>query len=169
MLHADIPKWFAVYTRSRAEKKVARELEKKGIECYLPLYKTIRQWSDRRKKVEEPLIRSYTFVRIVNKEYLPVLQTDGVVNIVSFSGQPVPVPDWQIQNLKILLGAETEFNHEAEEFEKGQEVLIGGGPLRGLRGIVINKKGIHKLVISISALNYNITLDINPRFVQPVA
>src|SRR4030042_6761553 len=104
--------WFAAYTRSRAEKAVARELEKQHINYYLPLYKTIRQWSDRKKKVEEPLIRSYIFVHITDKEYRKVLETSGVVNIVHFSGKPVSIPDWQIDNLKILMGAEVPLDNE---------------------------------------------------------
>jgi len=77
MIDHKIPCWFAAYTRSRNEKKVAGELEEQHIEYYLPLIKTIRQWSDRKKKVEVPLINSYIFVRIIEKEYLKVLQTTG--------------------------------------------------------------------------------------------
>jgi len=166
MIDNKIPLWFAAYTRSRAEKAVARELEKQQINYYLPLYKTIRQWSDRKKKVEEPLIRSYIFVHITHKEYRRVLETSGVVNIVHFSGQPVPIPDWQIDNLKILLGAEIPIDHETREFTAGEEVCITRGQLTGLRGTVIYVKGKHKLVISINALNYNVTVDIDPAFVE---
>jgi transcription antitermination factor NusG len=162
------PAWYAVYTHSRAEKKVARELEKQGIQYYLPLYKTIRQWSDRKKKVEEVLIRSYLFVRIVEKEYMPVLKTPGVITIIHFSGKPVPIPDWQIENLKIVLGAEVPVTNEIKELEKGREVRITRGSLEGLRGIILKVKGHHKLVISINALNYNMTIDIDPRFVETV-
>src|SRR4030042_7161304 len=88
--------WFAAYTRSRAEKAVARELEKQHINYYLPLYKTIRQWSDRKKKVELPLIRSYIFVRITRKEYTKVVETFGVVNIVCFSGKRGPLPGGRV-------------------------------------------------------------------------
>jgi len=161
-----IPCWFAAYTRSRAEKAVARELEKQHINHYLPLYKTIRQWSDRKKKVEEPLIRSYIFVHITDKEYRKVLETMGVVNIIHFSGKPVPIPDWQIENLKILMGAQIPIDHEMREFTAGEEVCIRYGPLAGLRGTVIHVQGKHKLVISINALNYNVTIDIDPGFVE---
>ena len=168
MIDPRTPQWFAAYTRSRAEKQVARELEKQGIEYYLPLYTTIRQWSDRKKKVEEPLIRSYIFVHIVEKEYLPVLQVPGVVTIVRFSGKPVPVPDWQIENLKILMGARVPVTQETREFEKGEEVCITRGALQGLRGTITRIHSQHKLVISINALNYNVTIDIDPGFVEGV-
>jgi transcription antitermination factor NusG len=162
------PAWYAAYTRSRAEKQVARELEKQGIEHYLPLFTTIRQWSDRKKKVEEPLIRSYIFVHITEKEYLPVLQTTGVVSIVRFCGKAVPVPDWQIENLRILLGNELPPFGEIDDFDRGTEVRITRGTLQGLRGIITRIHGRHKLVISIHALNYNLTLDIDPGYVEAV-
>ncbi|MBN1159071.1 MAG: UpxY family transcription antiterminator [Bacteroidales bacterium] len=168
MIHPSKPLWYAAYTKSRNEKKVARELGKQGIEYYLPLYKTIRQWSDRKKKVEEPLIRSYIFVRIIQKEYLPVLQTNGVVNIVRFEGKPVPIPDWEIENLKIALGAEVPLTQESRVFTEGEEVSISHGPLQGLRGTIIRIQGRQKLVISISALNYQFTIDINPAFVENI-
>jgi len=163
-----IPQWFAAYTKSRNEKKVARELDKQGIEYFLPLVRTLRQWSDRKKKVEEPLIPSYIFVRITEREYRKVLETSGVVTIVHFSGKPVPVPDWQIMNLKILMGTELPVDHETREFDEGIEVRINRGTLEGLRGIITEVKGRHKLVITIHALNYNLTIDIDPAFVEPV-
>ncbi len=112
--------WYAAYTHSRAEKKVARELEKQGIEHYLPLIKTLKQWTDRKKKVEEPLIRSYIFVHITEKEYMDVLHTAGVMTIVRFSGKPVAIPDWQIENLKILLGTSLPITVENREFVDGR-------------------------------------------------
>jgi len=165
---ADKPAWYAAYTRSKSEKQAARELAKQGIGYYLPLYTTLRQWSDRKKKVEEPLIRSYIFVHITEKEYLPVLQTPGVVTIVKFGGKPVPVPDWQIENLKILMGAKVPFTEDTREFEKGEEVCITQGVLHGLRGTITRISGHHKLVISIHALNFNVTIDIDPGFVVAV-
>jgi transcriptional antiterminator RfaH len=166
MIDTKIPHWYAAYTRSRTEKKVARDLEEQHIEYYLPLYKTIRQWSDRKKKVEVPLINSYIFVRIVEKEYLKVLQTIGVVNIVCFSGKPVPIPDWQIENLKLMLGAEVPFTTEFRELEEGEEVVVRSGQLMGLKGTIMQVQGRHKLLIRISALSYNLILDIDPRFVE---
>jgi transcriptional antiterminator RfaH len=162
------PQWYAAYTRAKNEKKVAAELAKQRIEHYLPLRTTIRQWSDRKKKVQLPLINSYVFVRITNKEYMKVLQTMGVVNIIHFSGVPVPIPDWQIDNLKILLGADVPIQSEPIELQKGQEVRINNGPLLGLRGTVLMVKGHHKLVICINALNCNMTIDIDLRLVEPV-
>ena len=162
------PVWYAAYTRSKAEKRVAWELEKMGVDYYLPLIETIRQWSDRKKKVIVPLIRSYIFVHITPKEHFPVLEVPGVVRILHFCNKPVPIPAWQIQNLKILLGAEVPMSVDCKQFVKGKEVRINQGQLTGLRGKILRVKGQHKLVISISALDYNLTIDIDPGFVVPI-
>jgi transcriptional antiterminator RfaH len=161
--------WYAVYTHSKAEKKVAAELAKNGIDHYLPLQMTIRQWSDRKKKVLMPLIKSYIFVHITPKEHISVVKVWGVMKIIHFGGKPVSIPDWQIRNLKILLDAEVPIGRDYDEFETGNEVHITQGSLKGLRGKILHVKGQHKLVISIDALNYNLTVDIDPRFVDPVA
>jgi transcriptional antiterminator RfaH len=158
--------WYAAYTHFRAEKRVARELSKRGVENFLPLYKTIKQWSDRKKKVEEVLIRSYIFVHITRKEFLPVLTTSGVMTIIHFSGKPVPIPDWQIQNLKIVVGANVPVTSNIHKLTKGREVLINRGSLQGLRGTILRVKGHHKIVISIQALNYSLSIDIDPAFVE---
>jgi len=162
------PVWYAAYTRSRAEKKVALELTELKIKHYLPLVLTLRQWSDRKKKVLIPLIRSYIFVHITRREHLPVLEVPGVVRIVHFCGRPVPIPDWQIQNLKILIGADVPISPFRRHFEKGKEVRITQGTLNGLRGKILRIRGKNKLVISISALDFNLTIDIDPVFVQPM-
>jgi transcription antitermination factor NusG len=160
--------WYAVYTHSRAEKKVARELTKQRIEHYLPLIKTLKQWTDRKKKVEEPLIRSYIFVRIPENDYLDVLHTPGVMTLIRFSGKLVAIPDWQIDNLRILLGTSLPITVENRELITGEEVRITRGTLEGLRGIIQKIKGEHKLVISIHALHYHLTVDIDPGFVEIV-
>jgi transcription antitermination factor NusG len=97
-----------------------------------------------------------------------VLQTSGVVSIISFCGKPVPVPDWEITNLKIIQGTELPVTHEEREFTAGETVHITRGTLQGLRGIIVHIKGRQKLVISISALNYNLSIDIDPAFVEKV-
>ncbi len=169
MLLSAVPKWYAVYTRSRAEKKVAEEFRKQEIEHYLPLYKTIRQWSDRKKRIELPLIRSYVFVRIGRKDYLKVLQTLHVIKIVHFLGKPVPIPEWQVKNLMILMGAQVEVSAtDIKNYEKGEEVIIKSGILQGLRGIIIKIKGKQKILVTISALNFNIVYDINALLIEKI-
>ena len=96
----DSKKWFAIYVKSRNEKKVFKQLEDMGIESFLPLITRVKQWSDRKKKVEEPLFRSYIFVKISLKDYYTVLNIPGVVKFVCFEKNPVPVPENQIVAIK---------------------------------------------------------------------
>ncbi|MFO7658384.1 MAG: UpxY family transcription antiterminator [Bacteroidales bacterium] len=162
-----VKKWYAVYTKSRVEKKAASELEFTGIEVYLPLMKTIRRWSDRRKRILVPLIRSYLFVKITESDCYNVLQTNGVVSIVKFSGKPVPIPEWQIQNLKILLGSGKSFKVSVKDFHEGDLVTIKTGVLTGVKGIVTKIRGRNKLVISLDALDYSLTVSIHAALVEP--
>ena len=92
-------KWYAVYTRSRFEKKAAERLAEQGIEAYVPLQRVMRQWSDRRKPVLEPAFRSYVFVRINHLHYYKVLDTPGIVRYVFFDGKPAVVRDEEIETL----------------------------------------------------------------------
>ena len=158
--------WYAAYTKFKAEKKVAQYLGEQGFDHFLPLIWTLRQWSDRKKKVQIPLIKSYIFVHVTEKERLRVLQIPGVVKIVSFGGKPVPIPDWQIQNLKILIGAEIPVSTDIKDFERGEQVIITSGSLKGQRGTIIYVKGQRKLAISIEALDYNLTIDIDKYYVE---
>ena len=93
------PLWYAVYTRSRSEKSLMELLKEKGIEAYVPLRKVIHQWSDRKRLVEEPLIRSYCFVKVSNKDYYEVLNTQGAVRYIWFSGKAASIPERQIDTL----------------------------------------------------------------------
>ena len=88
--------WHVVYTRSRTEKKVCDELTINNIECFLPLQKKLRQWKDRKKWVEMPLMSGYCFVHVSRKEYDKVLQTNNVVCYITFEGKAAAIPDKQI-------------------------------------------------------------------------
>jgi transcription antitermination factor NusG len=99
---------------------------------------------------------------------MDVLHTAGVMTIVRFSGRPVAIPDWQIENLKILMGTALPITVENHDFVEGEEVRITRGTLEGLRGVIQQIKGEHKLVISIHALHYHLTVDINPAYVETV-
>src|SRR4051812_43960085 len=95
-------KWYPVYTHARAEKKACQALIKKGIETYLPLNRQLKQWSDRKKWVEEPFIKSYLFVYITEQEQMEVLMTKGIARFIYFSGKITCMPFTQIDELKLL-------------------------------------------------------------------
>src|SRR5437870_2014519 len=94
------PRWYAVYTCARHEKRVAAQLEQKTVESYLPLYNTVHRWKDRRAQVQLPLFPGYVFVRIALRERLKVLEVSGVVRLVGMQGRPAPLPEDEIVALR---------------------------------------------------------------------
>ncbi len=154
--------WYALYTRSRTEKKVHTELIARGIESFLPLQKTLKQWSDRKKWVEEPLIRSYIFVRITEKEYFDVLNTPGAVRFIFFEGKAAAIPDWQIKALRHIIETGMEVEVTDQGLETGDRVLITRGPFRDMPGELIEIKGKRKVVLRIDHIGHSILLTISP-------
>jgi transcription antitermination factor NusG len=160
--------WYAMYTKSRHEKKVMDLLQEKGIEAYVPLRKVLKQWSDRRKWVEEPLIRSYCFVRVNRKDYFEALNTHGAVRYVFFSGKPAPIPNRQIDTLRAVTGADVEVECLTGIFTPGRIVRVTAGALCGLTGELISISGKKKVIIRIDHLEQVITVAISPLLLEPV-
>lgn len=128
-------KWFALYTRPRHEFKAELELVEKGIETYLPKITKMKKWSDRNKKVTEPLFKSYIFIYVNERERYFSVQSKSIVKVVNFRGVPASLPDWQIENLKKLLSS----NPDAflnDLIKIGTHVKIVDGPFAGVEGII---------------------------------
>ncbi len=162
-----VKRWYALYTKSRAEKKVAVLIEETGAEVYLPLQKTLKQWSDRRKIVHEPLFRSYVFIRIGDHDFEKVLKIPGAVCFVTFAKEKVPVPDYQIEAVRTFLG-EQALPEPLEYFQTGNQVEVAYGSLKGLRGRLISDKNQRKLIVQIDAVNQNITLKLSSHLLRKV-
>jgi transcriptional antiterminator RfaH len=158
--------WYAFYLRSRSEKRVSERISEAGTEVYLPLIRTLKRWNDRKKWVEEPLIKSYIFVYIHPTEIYRILQTEAVVKVVSFSGDPAPVPDIQIENLRQIIASGSEVVVTTETYEKGDMIEVVSGPLAGIRGQLIALKGKHKIMVSIDNLQCSILVTLNPNQVK---
>lgn len=154
--------WFALYTKSRNEKKVHELLVARGIESFLPLQKTLKQWSDRKKWIEEPMIRSYVFVRITEREYFEVLNTPGAVRFIFFEGKVAVIPDWQINAIREILASGEEVEVTDQYLEAGDKVLIKRGPFRDMPGELISFKGSRKVVLRIDHIGHSILLTISP-------
>jgi transcription antitermination factor NusG len=163
--------WYALYTAPRSEKKAYAELFSKGIDAYLPLQRTLKQWSDRKKWVEEPLFRSYIFVNITGKQYFDVLNTPGIVRYITFEGKAVPIPQRQIDAIRYFLAEEPlpedRGKSDAPDLVPGSAVEIIRGPLRGLTGILVDFQGQKKVRIEIEALGQYLNLTISSRDLQP--
>ena len=152
--------WYALYTRPRHEKKVNSLLIDKKFEVYLPTISRVSQWKDRKKMVEEPLFKSYIFVNFEYKYRYTVLETDGVVKIINFRGDPAVIPDWQIESLKKMLE-----NPETLRLENyiraGELVEVVSGPMEGMCGTVIRRKGTSRLVLTIDGIMQSVSVEID--------
>lgn len=165
--HAE-PKWYAVYTNPRAEKLVYNRFIEEGIEAFLPLQKTIRKWSDRKKIVEKPLLSSYIFVRVIPNEFPIVYKTSGVVKFITFEGQPASIPPKQIDNLKLLINSDAEIEVTSEKFAKGDNVEVVNGSMCGLTGELIKMGGKKRVIVRIDRLDQNIILTIPVSFLRKI-
>lgn len=148
-------KWFAFYTKSRQEFKAKTELDAKYIENYLPTITTIKKWSDRKKKVTEPVFRGYIFVFVNEKERLTAMQNGSIVRTICFEGKPAVIPDWQIENLRIMLSESPEV-FITNKIEVGEKIKITSGPFDGVVGVVQEVDREKWLAISVELLNRSI-------------
>lgn len=153
--------WHAVYVKSRSEKKAQAELAEQNIEVFLPLHRKLRQWSDRKKWVEMPLIPGYLFVRISRKEYDFVLQSVFIVSYVRFGGTAATIPDNQIEYLKLMLKQDNlDIEMTQEKLEPGQNIEVIAGPLIGLQGKLVKIKGKDKVAVELEQLGYSALIEI---------
>lgn len=161
------PSWYALYTKPRFEKKVEAVLLAKGIQVYLPLQATLKQWSDRKKKVLEPLFKSYLFINIhLETSRADVLQTLGVVKFVRIGSETVRIRESQIEAIKLLLANETDLVIQSETFYAGDKVVVNAGPLKGLEGYIIDTKGNRNFAVTIEQLGTAMCLTIPATYLK---
>jgi transcription antitermination factor NusG len=153
-------RWFAIYTRPRWEKKVASLLIQKAIETYCPLNKVRRQWSDRIKVVEEPLFKSYVFVKIRDEDRTAVRMTPGVVNFVYWNGKPALIREKEIQTIRRFLDEYDQVEAVKMELEPGARVKVISGSMMDQEGKVVEVRNKTARVI-IDSLGYVLLAHIN--------
>jgi len=165
----EMKKWFAVYTKPRWEKKVAEILSRKKIENYCPLNKVVRQWSDRKKIVHEPLFTSYVFVRISEFDLLPLKKTDGVINLVYWLGKPAVIRDPEIEMIMKFLDDHVNVRLEKTPININDSIQVLSGPLMELEGKVIALKS-RTVKIALPSLGYMMQAEVsmeNVRIITP--
>lgn len=162
------PRWFAVYTLHKREKLVSKRLQEKGITAYVPLLKYTRRYTRKIKHVELPLINGYVFVKIVKKDYVPVLETPDVLNYVRFNRQLIAIPDAEIHILQRVTGEGIEVDTQPlDQFQPGDEVEIIAGNLTGLRGKLLEQQ--HKnFLIELTHLGLSLRIQVNARMLMRV-
>lgn len=161
-------KWYVVHVRSRHEFSVSERLVKSGMDAFLPAVERLRRWKDRKKLITFPLFPGYLFVRIRknNDEKLAVLKTPGVVRFIGQTpGEPEPVPDEQIQSLKRLVECKEALD-PYPYLKEGNKVKIKSGPLAGVEGILVERKGMHLLVLSVDILRQGVSIQVEASSVE---
>ena len=161
------PQWYAAYTRANHERCAAEQLERRAIEHFLPLYETVHNWKDRRKRMELPLFTGYIFVRVPLRERLRVLVIPGVVRLVGFDNRPVALPDREIEALRTLLARRLR-TEPHPYLTVGRRVRIMRGAFEGMEGILIRKKGRVRLVLSIDLIRQSAMIEVDSADVGPI-
>lgn len=152
-------RWYAIRSRSRHEKVVAKQLENQGLQVFLPLVTEIRRWSDRNKEVELPLFPGYAFVRVAyfSSDRLRVLRAFGVSGFVGPGTAATPIPDEQIDGIRTLITSNVPFK-EYPYLSVGQRVRVRSGSLSGLEGILAAVNGSRHLVISVEPIERSLSI-----------
>jgi transcription antitermination factor NusG len=153
--------WYAIYVRPRSEKKVAKVLSDVGIDHYLPLQRSLRKWSDRKKWIDMPLIPGYCFVHLDLADRLQVLTLPNVLQFVRFAGQPAMIQTPHIEFMKRML-SQTEVAFEISDHvpEPGQTVEIISGPMIGLQAEMVSEKGRSRIIVRLEALGNIIQVEV---------
>ena len=162
-------KWLVFYTKSRAEKKTQTLLEKFGFEAYLPLQKVLRQWSDRKKKVEVPLFNSYIFVYDIESNISEILKTPGISWNIRHNGKPAELREREMATIKRFLesGLTIEIS-SAQNLEKGDEVKIIDGPMKGAIGFLSGEYNEQKFTIEVESINQVLRVSVDKGLLKKV-
>ena len=159
--------WFAIQTRPRWEKKVAASLVNKGIENYCPLNKVVRQWSDRKKVVLEPVFKSYVFVRIEEDKKWEVKKIDGILNYVYWLGKPAHIRDEEIQTIRKFLHEFNDVTVEKKNFHVNAKVRIKQGVLMDYEGMIVEVSG-NRIIVRIESMDIQLSAQFDRKNLEPV-
>ena len=139
---------------------IVTQLETQGFECFLPKYKSVREWSDRKKEVEQPLFPGYVFCRFEYSQRRPIVVTPGVLQVVGCGRSPMPVEQREIEAIQFAIASEVP-SQPWPYLAIGERVRIHMGKLSGLEGILVNFKGNHRVVLSVSLLQRSVALEVD--------
>src|SRR5690606_33439919 len=156
------------YTAPRSEKKVEQRLKEKGLEVYLPIVEEIRQWSDRKKKVQRPLFNSYLFVFTSKDKLWESLQVSGAVKFVNFAGEHATVRDNEIETIKRIISTGISVELETNTNEKGPQVKILGGTLQGFQRECIQKGNKDYFIIRVPSINQSMMVNVPQKCLEVV-
>ena len=157
--------WFALYTLPRHEKQVSKQLEQRFVECFLPLYGTVRRWKTGPTRVSLPLFPGYVFVHVADFERRRVFELPSVLHIVGSRSGPISLPDIEIEKLRQTIASGLAEPHAYLKI--GARVRIINGPLTGIEGILKRKQGTMKVVLSVEMIKQSVAVSVCPFDVEP--
>jgi transcription antitermination factor NusG len=159
--------WFALQVRSRKEDWVASQLAGQGFDCFLPKYKTIRQWSDRMKELEQPLFPGYLFCRFDYQNRRPLVMIPGVMQVIGVGRTPLPIEEREIEAIQLAVSSGLP-SQPWPYLEVGERVRVNYGNLDGLEGILVNFKGNHRVVLSVTLLQRSVAMEVDLSWITAV-
>lgn len=160
-------RWYAAYTSAQHEKRVAAELGRRGVESFLPLYSSVRRWKDRRVRLDLPLFPGYVFVHVALRERLRVLKVPGIAKLVGFGGLPVALPDEQVDALRAGLNGHMRVEPHPY-LAVGRRVKVVRGPFQDGEGILVRKKGVFRVVLSLELIMRSVAVEVDSVDVEPI-
>lgn len=152
--------WYALYTCARHEKRVVEQIERRRMSCFLPLYRSVRRWKDRRKELELALFPGYVFVHMALSNKVRVLEVPGVVRMVSFNGQPAALPAEEIEALRDRLSGHAKIEPHPY-LRAGRKVRVRSGPFQGLEGVIVRRKDRCRLIFSIDLIQRSLAIELD--------
>ena len=159
--------WFAIWTRSRHEQVVREQLERKHVQAFLPTITRWSRWKDRKKKIDWPLFPGYCFARFDPAHSLPILKCSGVVSIVSVEGKPAPIPEIELDSIRLLVDTELQYD-PCPLIREGIMVEVVHGPLRGVVGRLLRKdQSRARLVLSVDLIGQAVSVEVDAADVRP--
>ena len=163
------PQWIALYTNPRAEKRVEDILRKAGYDVYLPMRRELHAWSDRKKWVEVPLLKSYIFVKMVPRQETLLRNVTGVAYIVKFKNQLTFVPEEEIQMMKDFIASEIEIQvRTTENLLRGKRVRIHSGPLAGKEGVLVDDAGDGNFAVEITGISMAMIIHVDKDLMEVI-
>jgi len=158
--------WYALYTCPRHEKRVAEQIRQRRVSCFLPVYRSVRRWKDRRKELELALFPGYVFVHIAPQDRLRVLQLAGAIRFVSSNGRPVPLPEGEVESL--MNGLHSGACAEPHPYLKiGRRVRVRYGPFSKAQGILVRRKDRFRVVLSLDLIMRSVSVEVDESDVEP--
>jgi transcription antitermination factor NusG len=158
--------WFAIWTRSRHEHVVREQIERKHFDAFLPTITRWSRWKDRKKKIDWPLFPGYCFARFEQEEALSILKCTGVVNIVSVEGKPAPIPDHEIEGIRLLLESDLQYD-PCPLIREGMMVEVTHGALKGVVGRLVRKGAHARLILSVDLIGQGVSVEVDAADVKP--